>query len=70
MARPILCTLCKEVLELSSKDYVVCGNCGEFNWVGSENSIKAEPDIRERLAIAKRKMVEVVREKSKNKRKK
>ena len=54
MARPVLCSSCQEVLEPTSKDYVVCGNCGEFNWVGPENRV---PDMYERLLIAKKKIM-------------
>lgn len=52
MARKSICSNCKEVLELTSKDYVVCGNCGEFQWVGPENKIEEEPSRREKLRIA------------------
>jgi len=55
--RPVLCSSCKEVLEPTSKDYVVCGNCGEFNWVGPENRVETEPDVYERLLIARKKIM-------------
>jgi hypothetical protein len=60
MPRPVICTSCKEVLEPTYKDYVVCGNCGEFNWIGPENRYSKEdfePDIRERFQIAKKKII-------------
>lgn len=57
MAKKVICENCKEVLEPTSKDYVVCGNCGEFNWVGSEDKIEEEPDLRERLRIARKKII-------------
>jgi Zn finger protein HypA/HybF involved in hydrogenase expression len=57
MAKKVICENCKEVLEPTSKDYVVCGNCGEFNWVGSEDKVETEPDLRERLRIAREKIM-------------
>jgi RNase P subunit RPR2 len=60
MAKRVICENCKEVLEPSTKDYIVCGNCGEFQWVGSENQVKEEdlePDLRTRLRIAKEKII-------------
>jgi len=53
----VLCENCKEVLPPTSKDYVVCGNCGEFNWVGKEDQVKEELDLRERLQIARKKIM-------------
>jgi hypothetical protein len=60
MARPVICSFCQEVLEPTFKEYVVCGNCGEFNWIGPEDRFKKEdfePDLRERFQIAKSKIM-------------
>lgn len=59
MARKSICSNCQEVLEPTPKDYVVCGNCGEFQWVGPEDRVKEEdlePDLRDRLRIAQEKI--------------
>lgn len=57
MARKVLCENCQEILEPTSKDYQVCGNCGEFNWIGVEDRVETEPDLRERLMIARKKLM-------------
>jgi hypothetical protein len=56
MAQPVICKNCEEVLEPTSKDYQVCGNCGEFNWIGAENKVEVEPNYREKLQIARERL--------------
>lgn len=55
MAKKAICEKCKEVLGYTSKDYIVCGNCGELNWVGEESKVPEEPSHREKLIRAKNK---------------
>lgn len=55
MARKSICSDCGEVLEPTNKEYVVCGNCGEFNWVGPEQRVEFEPTPIERLRTAAKK---------------
>ena len=62
MSRKVVCSSCQEVLEPTSKDYVVCGNCGEFQWVDFDQKIEPEPTISERLREAAKKYKTVTEE--------
>jgi predicted amidophosphoribosyltransferase len=62
MARKSICSDCGEVLEPTNKDYVVCGNCGEFQWVDFDQKIEEEPTISERLREAAKKYKAVTEE--------
>jgi DNA-directed RNA polymerase subunit M/transcription elongation factor TFIIS len=42
MARKSLCSNCGEVLEPTNKDHIVCGNCGEFQWIGPEEKAESQ----------------------------